>query len=40
MLIHLEVVAVLGRTFLGSPGDQEVKFVGTAVWASRPGNGL
>jgi len=40
MLIHSEVVAVLGRTFLGSPGDQEVKFVGAAVRASRPGIGL
>ena len=40
MLIHLEVVAVLGRTFLGSPVDQEVRFVGAVVRPSRPGIGL
>ena len=40
MLIHPEVVAVLEKTFLGSPGDQVVRFVGTAVGPSRPGIGL
>jgi hypothetical protein len=40
MLIHLEVVAVLEQTFLGAPGDQEVRFVGAAVGPSRPGIGL
>jgi len=40
MLIHPEGLAVLGKTFLGSPVDQEVRFVGAVVRPSRPGIGL
>jgi hypothetical protein len=40
MPFHPEVVAVLGKTFLGPPVDQEVRFVGAVVRPSRPGIGL
>ena len=40
MLIHPEVVAVLGQPFVGPPVDQEERFVGAAVAPSRAGIGL